>query len=85
MNECSLFFKIIGSFQDLSDLCELLVIEDGLGFTEMLLLSTELCWRMEDEKIQEKYTSHKPPFNSVGWLPFKHCGFYVLCQLSATV
>lgn len=50
-------------FQDLSDLYDLLVIEDGLGFTEMLLLSTELCWRREDEKIQEKYTSHKLPFN----------------------
>lgn len=33
----------VTSFQNLSDLSDLLVIEDSLGFIEMLLLSIELC------------------------------------------
>lgn len=66
INEFSLFYKIIGSFQDLSVLSDLLAAEGGLGFIQILLISIELCWFLWDKKIQEKYTSYKLPFNWVG-------------------
>lgn len=44
MDVFSLSHKIIQSFQDLSDLSDLLVMEDGLGFIEKLLLNIGLCW-----------------------------------------
>ena len=83
MNEFSLFYKIIGSFQGWSVLIDLLAVEDSLRHYSNAI--DKHCVMLAYKKIQEKYTSYKLPFNWVGWLTFKHCGFYVLFGLSATV
>lgn len=48
----------VTSFQNLSDLSDLLVIEDSLGFIEMLLLSIELCGLCRLKKTFKKSTHY---------------------------
>ena len=55
MNEFSLFYKIIGSFQGCSVLIDLLAAEESLDIIQMLLTSTVLCWLIRKFK---KSTHH---------------------------